>query len=55
MDFLHFANVSFEPNASIWRLCEDLNNVIEYGIWYDTFQVQNRVVMVIEQYRYDHE
>ena len=41
LDFLDFANVSFDPNASIGRLCEDLNNIVEYGIWCDTFQVQN--------------
>ena len=41
MDFLDCANDSFGPNASIGLLCEDLNNIVGYGIWYDTFQVQN--------------
>ena len=41
MDFLDFADVLFVPNASIGRLCEDLNNIVGYGIWYDTFQVRN--------------
>ena len=41
MDFVGFADISFRPNTSIGRLCEDLNNIVGYGIWYDTFQVQN--------------
>jgi len=41
MDFLGFRNVSYLPNSSIGRLCEDLNNAIGQGVWYDTFQVQN--------------
>ena len=41
MEFLDLANVSFLPNSSIGRLCEDLNNIIGQSIWYDTFQVQN--------------
>ena len=41
MDFLDFSDVSFRPNNSIGRLCEDLNHIVGYGIWYDTFQVQN--------------
>jgi len=41
MDFLDFADVSFLHNASMGRLCEDLNNIVGHGIWYDTFQVQN--------------
>ena len=40
-DFLDFSNVSFGVNASIGRLCEDLNNIVGYGVWYDTFEVQN--------------
>jgi hypothetical protein len=24
-----------------WKLCEDLNTIVEKDIWYDTFQVQN--------------
>ena len=41
MDFLSFNDVSFSPNASIGCLCEDLNKIVGYGTWYDTFQVQN--------------
>ena len=41
MDFLDFTDVSFGSNASIGRLCEDLNSIAGYGIWCDTFQVQN--------------
>jgi hypothetical protein len=41
MDFLEFLNVSYLPNCSIGRLCEDLNNNVGQGVWYDTFQVQN--------------
>ena len=41
MDFLSFNYVLFSPNASIGRLCEDLNKTVGYGLWYDTFQVQN--------------
>ena len=55
MDFLDFANVSFGPNASIGRLCEDLNNIVGYGIWYDNIKSEYRAVMVSERYCYDHE
>ena len=41
MDFLNINDVSFSPKASIGRLCEDLNNNVGYGIYYDTFQVRN--------------
>ena len=41
MDFLDFANDSFEPNTIIGRLYQDLNNIVGHGIFYDTFQVQN--------------
>jgi len=41
MDFLDFTNVSFLPNSSIGELCEDLNNIVGEGIWYDTLKVQN--------------
>ena len=41
MDFLNFGDISFNPNSSVGRLCEDLNNIVRYGIWYDTIQVQN--------------
>jgi len=42
MDFLDFRNVSFLSNSSIGRLCEELNNIVWQGVWYDTFQVKNR-------------
>jgi len=41
MDFLNFTDVSFNPNESVGLLCEDLNNIIGQGIWYDTFHAQN--------------
>ena len=41
MDFLNFTDVSFNPKESVGQLCEDLNNIIGQGIWYDTFHVQN--------------
>jgi len=41
MDFLEFTYVSFLPNLSIGKLCEDLNTTVRQGTWYDTFQVQN--------------
>ena len=44
MDFLEFTDVSFLPNLSIGKLCEDLNTTVGQGIWYDTFQVQNTEV-----------
>jgi len=42
MDFLDFRNVSFLPNCSIGRSCEDLNNIVGHVVWYDTFQVKNK-------------
>jgi hypothetical protein len=41
MDFLHFRSVSIYPDSGIGYLCENLNNTIGHGIWYDTYQVQN--------------
>ena len=41
MDLLDFSDVSIRTNDNIGRLCEDLNHIVGYGIWYDTFQVQN--------------
>jgi hypothetical protein len=41
MEFLDFEEVSFYPDAKVGRLCNNLNNTIGIGIWYDTFQVQN--------------
>jgi len=41
MDFLHFGSVSFQPDTTIWHLCEELNNMVGNAIWYDTFNIQN--------------
>jgi len=41
MHFLNIRDVSFPPNSSMRHLCEDLNNIVGKGVWYDTFQVQN--------------
>jgi hypothetical protein len=41
MEFLDFEKVSFHPDANVEHLCNNLNNTIGMGIWYDTFQVQN--------------
>ena len=41
MEFLSFRDVSFVPNSSIGRLCEDLKNVVGEGNCYDTFQDKN--------------
>jgi hypothetical protein len=41
MDFLRFGELTFHPQNNIGSLCEHLNNIIGYGIWYDTFSPQN--------------
>jgi hypothetical protein len=41
MEFLDFEEVSFHPDGNVGHLCNNLNNTIGMGIWYDTFQVQN--------------
>jgi hypothetical protein len=41
MDFLRSWDITFHPQKNIGRLCEDLNNIIGEGIWYDTFCPQN--------------
>jgi len=41
MDFFNFTDVSLNPKENVDQLCEDLNNIIGQGIWYDTFHVQN--------------
>jgi hypothetical protein len=33
--------VPFHPDANVGHLCNNLNNTIDIGIWYDTFEVQN--------------
>jgi hypothetical protein len=40
MDFLEFTDVSFLPNLSVGKLCEDLNTTVGQCIWYDTFKFQ---------------
>jgi len=42
MDFIEFTDVSFTPYLSLGKLCEELHTTVGQGIWYDTFQVQNR-------------
>ena len=32
----------FVPYLNIGKLCEELHTTVGQGIWYDTFQVQNR-------------
>jgi len=41
MDYLEFRALSFPPNCSIGHLCEDLNNIVGQGVWYDNFLVKN--------------
>lgn len=41
MDFIDCSNLTFFDNSSTGRLCEDLNNIVGQGVWYDTFQVLN--------------
>ena len=41
MDLLNFRDVSYLPDSSFRRLCEDFNNIVGQGVWYDTFQVKN--------------
>jgi len=55
MDFLDFRPVSFLPNSSIGHLCEDLNNTVGNGVWYDNFQVKNTNWLWLVNDSYDHE
>ena len=41
MEWLNFDQVCFLPNASIGQLCEDLNEIIGLGTYYDVFKIQN--------------
>ena len=34
-----FITVSFTPDSSIGQLCEDLNKIAGYWIYYDTFEI----------------
>jgi hypothetical protein len=46
MDFLHFQSVSLSPDSGIGCLCENFNNVIGRGIWYNTYEVQNTDILL---------
>lgn len=41
MDLLHFNCVSLLPRSGIGHLCEDLNNIVGLGLWYDEYKVRN--------------
>jgi len=41
VDFLNIRDVSFLPDSSIGRLCEDLKNIVGKGFWHDKFQAKN--------------
>jgi len=41
MDCLLYECASFTPDSSIGQLCEALNKIVGYGIYYDTFKIQN--------------
>ena len=41
MDCLLYKCASFTPDSSIGQLCEDLNKIAGYGIYSDTFKIQN--------------
>jgi hypothetical protein len=41
MEFLEFEELSFHPDANVGHLCNNVNNTIVIGNWYDTYQVQN--------------
>jgi hypothetical protein len=41
LEFMDYVEVSFRHDANIGRLCNNLNNIVGIGIWYDTFQVHN--------------
>jgi hypothetical protein len=41
MDCLLYKCASFTPDSSIGQLREDLNKTVGYGIYYDTFKIQN--------------
>ena len=49
MDFLEFRDLSFRRNKNIGRLCEELKDILEQGIWDDAIEVhQYKVVVFIE-------
>jgi hypothetical protein len=42
MHFLKYADISFNSNANIRDLCEELNNIFGESIWYDSFRIEIR-------------
>ena len=41
LEFPEYDEGSFRPDANIGHLCDNLNNTVGKGIWFDTFQIQN--------------
>jgi hypothetical protein len=41
MDFLEYSDVTFDSNANIGLLREELNHILGESIWHDMFRVQN--------------
>jgi len=41
MECEEFQNIYFSRNSSIGHSCEDLNEIVGQGIYYDTFKIQN--------------
>jgi hypothetical protein len=49
MDFLNISDILLRPSSSIGELCEDLNNILGHGIWYNTYPVQNSMWLCFVQ------
>jgi hypothetical protein len=49
MEFLDFEEVSFHPDTNVGHLCNNLNNTIGIGIWYDTFQGSKYKMVVVSE------
>ena len=47
MEWLNFEQVCFDSHSSIGQLCEDLNEIVGLGIYYDTFEIQNNTISAI--------
>ena len=41
MEWLQFPKISFSTYSCIGQLCEDLNEIVGQGIYYDTFDIRN--------------
>ena len=41
MEWLQFPKISFSTDSGIGQLCENLNNIVGQGTYYDTFEIQN--------------